>query len=88
MRRVPASQKARSLGRKALAALGAATLEHQAAGLGRHPLAEAVAAGALQVTGLECPFHGNLLWSNLVSAGKINEEDRQCQEKQAVIHSP
>ena len=48
-------------GRQALAALGAAPLDDQTAGLRRHPLAEAVRARALEITRLECPLHGPFL---------------------------
>jgi hypothetical protein len=46
----------------ALAAFAAPTLQHKPTALGGHPLAEAMAAGALEVARLKCPFHGSLLW--------------------------
>jgi len=46
------------LRRKLGAAFCAATLQHQAAGFGRHSGSEAVCASAFQRTGLECAFHG------------------------------
>jgi hypothetical protein len=54
------------LGRYALAALGAPTPQHKAAGLGGHPLTEAVAPGALEVARLKCPFHGILLFDDRI----------------------
>jgi len=45
------------LHREALAALLAATLQDEPAGLGLHPCAEAVNTGPLQETWLECAFH-------------------------------
>ena len=42
--------------RQAGAALGAAALQHDAPGVGRHPLEEPVFLGALQFFGLVGPF--------------------------------
>jgi len=56
-----------NLGRNALATLGATTLQNKPTGLGGHPLAEAMATGALEIAGLKCPFHGSLLFGNLIS---------------------
>jgi hypothetical protein len=57
-------------GRQTLAALSAAPLQNQTAGLGRAPLAEAVSAGALDVAGLKSPLHGpsscRSRWSGIV----------------------
>lgn len=47
----------RESGRQACPAFGTATLEHEPAGLGRHPGAEAVGTGALQFAGLIGAFH-------------------------------
>lgn len=59
-----------NLGRNALAPLGPSPLEHQAAGLGRHALAEAMTTGALQIARLERPLHGSLLYLVSRSAAK------------------
>lgn len=53
------SRRARTvcLRRQASAAFGAAALDHETAGLGRHPGTETVGARALDFTGLESTFH-------------------------------
>ena len=54
------------LGGNALAALGATALQNKPAGLGGHPLAEAVATGALEIARLKCPLHGSLLFGSSI----------------------
>jgi len=63
----PKRNKNANLGRNALATLGATTLQNKPTGLGGHPLAEAMATGALEIAGLKCPFHGSLLLGYLIS---------------------
>jgi len=62
-------QASRQSGGNALAPLGATTLQNKTTGLGGHPLAEAVASGALEVARLKCPFHGSLLFADCIFNG-------------------
>ena len=54
--------------RQALAALGAATVQHQTAALGGHAGAETVAARTNEVRGLKSALHGRLRFSRLRAA--------------------
>lgn len=75
-----------ALGGEALAALAAAALQDQAAGARRHPLAETVRPGPLDVARLKRPLHGqsslNILEMNRERLGtthpavKVNGADR------------
>ena len=60
---------------QALAALGAATLQHETARARRHPLAEAVLVGPLRVARLKSPLHG---WSLLLGVTSIRPQKVKC----------
>ena len=77
------------LGGNALATLGPAPAQHEAATARRHPLAEAVATGTLGEARLECPLHGSLPLgcSQDSTAPNVSDRPPECQGKQGVIHS-
>lgn len=79
LRRCHALRAVPALGRKGLAALGAARVQDTAATLGCHPCAEAVAAGANKVRRLKSAFHRGYSGS-----GTQNHPDSRA----AVIRSP
>jgi hypothetical protein len=77
-----------TLGAEPLAALGASPAQQATAALGGHAGAKTMGAGAMQIAGIECAFHGSSTGLNIRASIRENNDLRGSREAARVLTGP